>query len=86
MLSGNSKNTTKTAEELHVHRNSVYYRINKCTELLPEIDFENGTMAFMVMLSLYIAQYDYYLEQIAEPSYKVFFRKRLLSTPHKCPF
>lgn len=65
----NSKNTAKTAEELHVHRNSVYYRINKCTELLPEIDFENGTMAFLVMLSLYIAQYDYYLEQIAVTKY-----------------
>lgn len=57
----NSKSTSRTAEELHIHRNSVYYRINKCMELLPEVDFDNGIMSFLVMLSLYIAQYDYYL-------------------------
>ncbi len=56
----NSKSTSRTAGEMHIHRNSVYYRINKCMELLPDIDFENGTMTFLVMLSLYIAQYDYY--------------------------
>jgi len=56
----NSKSTSRTASEMHIHRNSVYYRINKCMELLPDIDFENGTMTFLVMLSLYIAQYDYY--------------------------
>jgi len=47
---------------MHIHRNSVYYRINKCMELLPDIDFENGTMTFLVMLSLYIAQYVFYRE------------------------
>ena len=56
----NSKSTSRTAREMHIHRNSVYYRINKCMELLPDIDFENGTMTFLVMLSLYIAQYDFY--------------------------
>jgi len=56
----NSKSTSRTAKEMHIHRNSVYYRINKCMELLPDIDFENGTMTFLVMLSLYIAQYDFY--------------------------
>jgi len=56
----NSTGTSRTAREMHIHRNSVYYRINKCMELLPDIDFENGTMTFLVMLSLYIAQYDFY--------------------------
>lgn len=56
----NSQSTSRTATEMHIHRNSVYYRINKCMELLPDIDFENGTMTFLIMLSLYIAQYDYY--------------------------
>lgn len=56
----NSKSTSRTAEEMHIHRNSVYYRINKCMALLPDIDFENGTMTFLLMLSLYIAQYDFY--------------------------
>jgi len=58
----NSKSTSRTAREMHIHRNSVYYRINKCMELLPDIDFENGTMTFLVMLSLYIAQYVFYRE------------------------
>ncbi len=56
----NSKSTSRTASEMHIYRNSVYYRINKCMDLLPDIDFENGTMSFLVMLSLYIAQYDFY--------------------------
>ncbi|MBQ9269464.1 MAG: helix-turn-helix domain-containing protein [Oscillospiraceae bacterium] len=59
----NSKSTSRTAKEMHIHRNSVYYRINKCMELLPDIDFENGTMTFLVMLSLYIAQYDFFISQ-----------------------
>lgn len=57
----NSKNTSLTAKVMHIHRNSVYYRIDKCMEMLPNIDFNDGVMSFLVMLSLYIAQYDYYV-------------------------
>lgn len=57
----NSKNTMRTAKAMNIHRNSVYYRIDKCMEMLPDIDFNDGVMSFLVMLSLYIAQYDYYI-------------------------
>lgn len=57
----NSKSTSQTAKAMHIHRNSVYYRIDKCMEMLPDIDFNDGIMAFLVMLSLYIAQYNYYV-------------------------
>lgn len=56
----NSKNAKQTADTMHIHKNSVYYRIDKCMELLPDINFNDGVMSFLMMLSLYIAQYDYY--------------------------
>ena len=54
------KNVTGTAKILNIHRNTVHYRINKCTEILKNIDFANDYIAFLLMLSLYIAEYEYY--------------------------
>lgn len=55
-----ARNATKTAADLNIHRNSVHYRINKCMELLKNLDFSNDYIAFLLMLSLYIAEYEYY--------------------------
>ena len=57
-----AKNVTNTAADLNVHRNTVHYRINKCTEILKNLDFSNDYIAFLLMLSLYIAEYLYYRE------------------------
>jgi DNA-binding PucR family transcriptional regulator len=55
-----AKNATHAAEVLHIHRNTVHYRINKCMELLPHLDFSNDYLTFLLMLSLYIAEYGWY--------------------------
>lgn len=60
-----SKNVASTAQALHIHRNTVHYRVNKCIELLPELDFSNEYITFLLMLSLHIAEYDFYLDQKA---------------------
>lgn len=57
-----SKNVNAAAKKLHVHRNTVHYRIGKCRELLPMFSFDEGYV-YLLMLSLYIAQYDYYRSQ-----------------------
>jgi DNA-binding PucR family transcriptional regulator len=59
-----AKNATNTAQELNVHRNTVHYRINKCMELLPQLDFSNDYMTFLLMLSLHIAEYDKYRKML----------------------
>lgn len=59
-----AKNATNTAQELNVHRNTVHYRINKCVELLPQLDFSNDYMTFLLMLSLHIAEYDKYRKML----------------------
>ncbi|MDD6024286.1 MAG: helix-turn-helix domain-containing protein, partial [Oscillospiraceae bacterium] len=55
-----AKNVTNTARELNLHRNTVHYRINKCTEILKNLDFSNDYISFLLMLSLHIAEYDKY--------------------------
>ena len=55
-----SKNVAGTAAELNVHRNTVHYRIDKCTQILSNLDFENDYITFLLMLSLHIAEYDFY--------------------------
>ena len=55
-----AKNVTNTARELNLHRNTVHYRINKCTEILRNLDFSNDYITFLLMLSLHIAEYEKY--------------------------
>ena len=55
-----AKNVTGTARELNVHRNTVHYRINKCAEILNNLDFSNDYITFLLMLSLHIGEYEYY--------------------------
>lgn len=55
-----ARNASSTARELNIHRNTVHYRINKCMEILQNLDFSNDYMAFLLMLSLHIAEYDFY--------------------------
>ena len=62
-----AKNVSNTARELNVHRNTVHYRINKCTEILKNLDFSNDYITFLLMLSLHIAEYEYY-RQMREKS------------------
>lgn len=46
----------KTAELLFIHRNTVRYRIHKCTELINS-DLEDGNEIFAFILSLRILEY-----------------------------
>lgn len=55
-----ARNASNTARELNIHRNTVHYRINKCMDILKNLDFTNDYMAFLLMLSLHIAEYDFY--------------------------
>ena len=57
-----SKNVSETAKKLHIHRNTVHYRIRKCQEMLPMLKFDEGYV-YLLMLSLYIAQYEFYRAQ-----------------------
>jgi hypothetical protein len=59
-----AKNASNTAQELNVHRNTVHYRINKCMELLPQLDFSDDYITFLLMLSLHIAEYDKYRNEL----------------------
>lgn len=54
------RNASNTARELNIHRNTVHYRINKCMEILKGLDFSDDNVAFLLMLSLHIAEYDFY--------------------------
>ncbi len=55
-----SKNIGSAARELNIHRNTVHYRVNKCIDMLSELDFSDDYITFLLMLSLYIAEYDDY--------------------------
>lgn len=61
-----SKNLTRTAEALHVHRNTVRYRIDKCMKIA-QTGFENGNEIFSFILSLRILEFERrrHLEQSA---------------------
>lgn len=66
-----SKNVGATAETLHIHRNTVHYRVNKCMELLPELDFSNDYITFLLMLSLHIAEFDFYQDQRSKAKVRI---------------
>ncbi len=61
-----SKNVGSTARELNIHRNTVHYRINKCIDILSDLNFEDDYMTFLLLLSLHIAEYDDYRRKRAE--------------------
>lgn len=50
-----NRNQKQTAEELHVHPNTLYYRLKKVEELL-EIDFSNEKdwIDFVVAFQIYV--------------------------------
>lgn len=50
-----SKDTIRTANSLHVHRNTVFYRIEKMKELF-KLDFNNGRLTQNIFLSLNIME------------------------------
>lgn len=51
-----AKSLVKTAEILHIHRNTVHYRINRCMELM-NTTLEDGGEIFSYILSLQILEY-----------------------------
>ena len=52
----NNQNSTLTAKDLFIHRNTMLYRINKIKELT-NIDFSNTEETFQVLLSYKIMNY-----------------------------
>lgn len=46
----NERNLVKTAKEMHIHRNTLVYRIQKIEELLP-LDLENPDIRFRLLLT-----------------------------------
>jgi hypothetical protein len=51
-----NRSATKAAAHLHLHRNTMNYRIEKIRELL-DIDIDDSRTSFMLMLSFYILDY-----------------------------
>jgi sugar diacid utilization regulator len=52
----NNRNATEAANYVHVHRNTMNYRMNKIRELL-DVDFDDTKISFELMLSFYILDY-----------------------------
>lgn len=61
-----AKNVAGTAAELNIHRNTVHYRVNKSMELLKDLDFSNDYIAFLLLLSLYIIEYEEYRAKLTQ--------------------
>lgn len=57
----NSRNITNTAADLHLHRNSVVYHLNKIQDLL-ELDFEDPEEMLLMEMSVWM--YDYYIKKL----------------------
>ena len=51
-----NRSLKNTADTLHYHKNTIYYRIEKCKEIL-EVDFNNTRDLYNVCLSLCIDKY-----------------------------
>ncbi|MBP2655969.1 MAG: transcriptional regulator [Firmicutes bacterium] len=52
----NMKHTVKTSQDLHIHRNTLFYRLNKIQELT-YINFEDGEICFKIVLSFKLLEY-----------------------------
>ncbi|MDO4557256.1 MAG: helix-turn-helix domain-containing protein, partial [Lachnospiraceae bacterium] len=51
------KNTQKTAELLHVHKNTLYYRLQRI-EALCGIKFENSNTCFGMLMTFKLMKYN----------------------------
>ena len=61
-----ARNASSTARTLNVHRNTIHYRIGKCKEIMPGLDFQNDYITFLLMVSLHIAEYDFYRQRVRQ--------------------
>ena len=61
-----ARNASSTARALNVHRNTIHYRIGKCKEIMPSLDFQDDYITFLLMLSLHIAEYDFYRQRVRQ--------------------
>lgn len=61
-----ARNASSTARALNVHRNTIHYRIGKCKEIMPGLDFQNDYITFLLMVSLHIAEYDFYRQRVRQ--------------------
>lgn len=50
------RNTEKITQILHIHRSTLYYRLNKIRDMLGE-DLEDGEVSFRLMLSFKLIEY-----------------------------
>ena len=61
-----ARNASSAARALNVHRNTIHYRIDKCKEIMPGLDFQNDYITFLLMVSLHIAEYDFYRQRVRQ--------------------
>ncbi len=61
-----ARNASSTARALNVHRNTIHYRIGKCKEIMPGLDFQDDYITFLLMVSLHIAEYDFYRQRVRQ--------------------
>ena len=52
----NDCNTVKTAKMMYVHRNTLYYKINKVEELIGQT-LDNGTLKERLLFSYHVIEY-----------------------------
>ena len=52
----NALNSTATAQELHIHRNTLLYRLDKIRQLA-DLDFNDGNMILFLLLTIKIVAY-----------------------------
>ena len=50
----NDRNITQTAQVLHLHRNSVIYRLDRISEIMDNSDFNNAEIRFHILVSMKI--------------------------------
>ena len=61
-----ARNASSAARALNVHRNTIHYRIGKCKEIMPGLDFQDDYITFLLMVSLHIAEYDFYRQRVRQ--------------------
>lgn len=52
----NERNVTLTSQQLHLHRNSLLYRINRINEIT-EFDLDDAELRFQLLLAFEIKKY-----------------------------
>ena len=51
----NQCDITKTAEKIYIHRNTVKYRINKCSNLIGT-NIEDPSQSLNIRIALYVSE------------------------------